>query len=104
MVAAEGFSFFSTGIRSLGATNAFLLMSLALFFAIIGAFSLAKHDFSSAFKWSGMTFVLVGLHYLIYVFYSYLVGMESFLMLAEIWTIPLLGLGLTMLLKSGKSN
>ncbi len=104
MIAADGFSFFFTGIRSLGATNAFLLMSLALLFAIIGAFSLAKHDFSSAFKWSGMTFVLVGLHYLIYVLYSYLVGMESFLMLAEIWAIPLLGLGLTMLLKSGKSN
>ncbi len=104
MVSSEGFSFFFTGIRSFGATNAFVLMSLALLFAIIGAFSIAKHDFSSAFKWSAMTFVLVGLHYLVYVIYSYLVGMESFLMLAEIWAIPLLGLGLTMLLQSRKSN
>jgi len=30
--------------------------------------------------------------------------MESFLMLSEIWAIPLLGLGLTMLMTPGKSN
>lgn len=97
MVMAEGFSFFFTGIRSLGAINAFALMSLALIFSITGAFSLVKQDFSSAFKWLGITFVLVGLHFLVYAVYSYLVGMVGFLMLSEIWAIPLLGLGLTML-------
>lgn len=104
MIAAEGFSLFFTGIRSLGAINAFVLMSLAVLFAIFGAFSLAKHKFGSVFKWFGMTFLLVGLHYLIYLFYSYLVSMERFLMLAEIWAIPLLGLGLAMLKNRGNQT
>ena len=100
MVSAEGFAFFFTGIRSLGATNAIVLMSFAVLFAIISARSLAKHDLNSASKWFGLTFLVVGVHYSIYVIYSFLVGMEHFLMLSEVWTIPLIGLGLTMLLKS----
>ena len=98
MAVTEGFSLFFNGVNSLGALNAFILMSLALVFSFFSAFSLAKKDFSSSFKWFGITFVMVGLHYLIYVVYSYLVGMEGYLMLAEIWAIPLLGLGLVMLI------
>ena len=97
MTLAEGFSFFTSGIRAIGALNAFVLMSLALGFSVYVAFLLIKGNIRSAFKWAGLVLVLVGLHFLIFVIYSYLVGIESFLMLAEIWTIPLLGLGLTML-------
>ncbi|HUU86432.1 MAG TPA: hypothetical protein VMX17_01595 [Candidatus Glassbacteria bacterium] len=99
MTVAEGFSVFFNGVRSLGALNAFILMSLALVFSVFAAFSLMKKDFSSSFKWLGITLVMVGLHYLINVAYSYLVGMEAYLMMAEIWAIPLLGLGLNMLRK-----
>ena len=98
MAVTEGFSLFFNGVNSLGALNAFILMSLALVFSFFSAFSLAKKDFSSSFKWLGITLVMVGLHYLIYVVYSYLVSMEAFLMLAEIWAIPLLGLGMVMLI------
>ncbi len=97
MAVAEGFAIFFNGIRSLGALSAFILMSLALVFSVSAAFSLVKKNFSSSFKWLGITLVMVGVHYLIFVIYSYLVGMEGFLMMTEIWTIPLLGLGLTML-------
>ena len=93
----EGFASIFTGIGALGAINSFVFMSLALVFAIVGAFWLVKQDFGSAFKWGGLALAMVGLHYLVYVVYSYLVGMLPFLMLAEIWAIPLLGLGLTML-------
>ena len=97
MTLAEGFSFFTSGIRAIGALNAFVLMSLALGFSVYVAFLLIKGNIQSAFKWGGLVLALVGLHFLVFVIYSYLVGIESFLMLAEIWTIPLLGLGLTML-------
>ena len=97
VIIAEGFGFIFTGFVSLGAINSLVLMSLALIFAIIGAFSLVKQNFRAAFKWLGITFVLVGLHYIIYVVYSFLVGMQDFLMIAEIWAIPLLGLGVAML-------
>jgi hypothetical protein len=99
MISVEGLPFFFTGIRSLGAINAIVLMSLGVLFAIFSARSFTKHDFNSASKCIGMTFSVVGLHYLIYVIYSFLVGMEHFLMLSELWAIPLLGLGLTLLLK-----
>jgi hypothetical protein len=96
-IIVDGFAFFSVGVNALGALNSLVLMSLALVFTVIGAFSLAKKDFRSSFKWLGLAFTLVGLHYLFYVLYSYFVGMLGFLVITEIWTIPLLGLGLTML-------
>ena len=83
------------GFISLGAINSLILMSLALFCAIIGAIFLGKKDFGSATKCAAKTLILGGVHHIIYIEYSFLVGMENFLMLAEIWTIPLLGLGLT---------
>jgi hypothetical protein len=92
----DGFAFFYVGMNALGALNSLVLMSLALIFSIIGAFSLAKQDLGSSFKWLGLAFTMVGLHYLVYVLYSYFVGMLGFLVIAEIWAIPLLGLGLTM--------
>jgi hypothetical protein len=99
MLIVEGFSFFFIGPRALGMVNAFALMSLALIFAFVGAFSMIKQDFSSANKWVGLTLAIVGLHYLFFLLYSYFVNILSFVMLAEIWAIPLLGLGLTMLRK-----
>jgi hypothetical protein len=96
-IIVEGFSFFYVGMNAFGALNSLVLMSLALIFSIIGAFSLAKQDFALSFKWLGLAFTLIGLHYLVYVVYSYLVGMLGFLVIAEIWAIPLLGLGLEML-------
>ena len=97
VLAAEGFGILFAGFVSLGAINSLVLMSLALIFAVVGAIFLAKQNFGSAFKWLGITFVLIGLHYVIYVVYSFLVNMVGFLILSEIWAIPLLGLGVAML-------
>lgn len=97
----DGFSFFSSGINALGALNSLILMSLALIFSCIGAFYLAKRNLNSTLKWLGLAFAMIGLHYIIFVVYSYLVGMLGFLVIAEVWTIPLFGLGITML--KGKS-
>jgi hypothetical protein len=96
MLAMEGTAFFSVPIRTIGVLNDFALMSLAIVFAVVGAFSLVKKK-SSAVRWLGLTLAIVGLHYLVYVVYSYYGGMLNFVMLAEVWAIPLLGLGVTML-------
>ena len=97
VIMLEGFGILFKGFVSLGALNSLILMSLALIFTIIGAFSLVKQNIGSAFKWLGSALVFIGLHYIIYVIYSFVVGMQGFLMIAEIWTIPLLGLGVVML-------
>jgi hypothetical protein len=96
MVAAEGIAFFSVAIRAVGALNGFVFMSLAVVFAIVGAFSLVKKK-RSAMRWLGLALAMVGLHYLVFVVYSYYGSMLNFALLAEVWAIPLLGLGLTML-------
>jgi hypothetical protein len=96
MVSVEGIAVFPIGIRAPGALSAFVLMSLALVFAVVGAFSLVKRK-SSAIRWLGLALALVGLHYLVFVAFSYFSNILNFAMLAEVWTIPLLGLGLSML-------
>ncbi len=96
MVSVEGIAVFPTGIRVPGALIAFVFMSLAVVFAAFGAFSLAKKE-SSAITWLGLALVLVGLHYLAFVIFSYFSNTLKFAMLAEVWAIPLLGLGLSML-------
>jgi hypothetical protein len=98
MIFVEGLSFFSLGIRALGAINSLVLMSVAVLFSVIAAYSLVKMRLKAAFNWGGLALALVGLHFLVFVFYSYLVGIMNYLMLAEIWTIPLLGLGVSIII------
>ena len=104
MVSLEGLAFFFSGIRSIGALNALILMSSALFFSGLGAYALSKKNFSSALRWIAVTFVLIGLHYAIFVAYSYAVGISNFLILSEIWAIPLFGLGLGIILTKSSST
>jgi hypothetical protein len=103
MVAIEGLGFFSVGLRTLGALTAFITMSLALVFSIAGAYSLAKGG-SSALKWLGLTFTMVGLYYLVYILYLYYTNMMGWVWLVDVWAIPLLGLGITLLVTKKREN
>jgi hypothetical protein len=96
MVAIEGFGFFSIGLRTIGSLTAFIIMSLALIFSLVGAYSLAKRR-GSALKWLGLALAMVGLYYLTYLLYSYYSNMMGWVWLVDVWTIPLLGLGITLL-------
>ena len=73
------------------------LGALGVIFAVISAAFLVKQNFGSAFKCVGLTLATVGLYYLLYAAYTFVVDKQSFSMLAEIWTIPLLGLGLSLM-------
>jgi len=96
MVSVEGIAVFPTGIMVPGALIALAFMPLAVVFAALGAFSFVEKN-SSAIKWLGLALTLVGLHYLVFVIFSYFSNILNFAMLAEIWAIPLLGLGLSLL-------
>ena len=81
------------------------LGGLPLIFAVIAAFFLVKQNFDSALKWAGIALTIVGLYHLLYGIFTFLVDMQSFLMLAEIWSVSLLGLGLALIrTKSNKRN
>lgn len=96
MISVEGIAIFPIGIRVPGVLISFAFMSLAVGFAVLGSFSLVKKKKSST-KLIGASLALVGLHYLVFVIFSYFSNMLNFAMLAEVWAIPLLGLGLSML-------
>ena len=65
MISADGLSVFFTGIRAVGSLNAFIVMSLAIIFSIIGVYYLLKRKRNPRF-WIGLSLVMVGLHYLVY--------------------------------------
>jgi len=98
MIAAEGISVFFSGIRAVGVLNAFIFMSLAVVFGVLGVYYLLKGK-KVGVKWAGLALCMVGLHYLIYLIYSYYGGMINFVMFVEVWAIPLLGLGISILRK-----
>jgi hypothetical protein len=96
MISAEGFSVFFSGIRAFGVLNALVLMPLAIFFSVFAAFRLINKK-KTAYRWLGLALFAVGLHYLLYVVYSYFGGMLAFVLLVEVWTIPLIGLGVSII-------
>jgi hypothetical protein len=73
-------------------------MSLAVVFGVLGVYYLQKIK-KIAIRWAGLALAMVGLHYLIYLVYSYYGGMISYVMIVEVWAIPLLGLGISILRK-----
>ena len=97
MISAEGIMFLLSGSRAVGFLNAVVFMSLAVAFAVVGAYSVTKKSKIYWTRWVGLALVMVGLHYVIYVVYSYFVGALNFVWLLDVWAIPLLGLGIYLL-------
>jgi hypothetical protein len=92
MIVEDGVGVFFSGIAGIGALNAFVFMSLAVIFSVVSTIYFVKQKLRSAFTWLALALVMVGLHYAIYVVYSYYVNALSSIMLIDVWTIPLLGL------------
>lgn len=102
MILTEGIQFLFSGIISIGALNALVFMSFAVLFAIIGAYSLVRHK-DTVRRWIALSLLMVGLHYTIFLVYSYMTNSLNSVWLVDIWTIPLIGLGLVTL-KVKKTN
>ena len=98
MISIDGLSVFFTGIRAVGSLNAFIVMSLGLVFGVLSVYHLLNGR-KIGVRWAGLALVMVGLHYLIYLVYSYFGGMIDFVLLVEVWAIPLLGLGISIVRK-----
>jgi len=95
MASVEGIAVFPNGIITPGTLLASIFMSLALVFAVFGAFSLVKRKVTSI-RWIGLALAVVGLHYLVFVVFSYFSNILDFAMLAEVWAIPILGIRVSM--------
>lgn len=96
MAVSEGVTFLFMGLGTLGFLNTLLLMPCAIGLATLGGYYLSIQKKSQATLLFGLASTAVGLHYVIYVFYSYFSGALKFALLTDVWTIPFLGLGLSM--------
>jgi len=98
MIYTEGLAFLENINVSIGFFTSTLLMTLALVFAAYAAFLLFKRRQLKARLHVGVAFVLVGFHYFFYAAYCFYVGLSfDWLMLVDIWAIPLLGLGIAII-------
>lgn len=105
MATIMGVQFLLTGTPSIAFLNAAVLLSSGLAFALAGFVYLLKRGSNLlTVKLFALSLALVGTHFLIYLVYSVLAGALKSVMLVEIWTVPLLGLGLSIFFAVSKSK
>ncbi len=102
-IALIGGEFLLRGATSWGFLGSLTTLSLAVFFAFIGATFLMANKGESVW-WFGLALVMIGLHYAIYLGYSFLVGDLDSAMQLDIWTLPFLGLGISLLRTRTQKN
>ncbi len=105
MVEIAGLTFLFQGISAFGFLNSIVTLSLSLIFAIAGCYYLPnKDDRKLSTKLFGTALILLGLHFIIYILYSVVVGASVYSVLViEVWPVTVLGLGLSMLLGINKT-
>ena len=100
MISLDNLVFLIEGIRVIGFFNASVIMPIAVVLAFVAAFYTAKHNMLML-PWVGASLAVTGLHYALYVVYSYFTNSMNYALLVDVWTLPLLGLGLTLLFNYG---
>jgi hypothetical protein len=88
-----------SGITLFGFLNTAVTLTLSLVIAMAGSYLLIKgSNLKRATQLIGIAILLFGLHFALYVTYCWFApGAWAFVLLTEIWPIPLLGLGIGML-------
>ena len=92
----EGVQFLLTGITAIGFLPSITTLSLSVVFAIVGALKLSKNR-NNAIRWFGLSTIMLGAHFIIYLLFNAYVDMLDFAILTEVWAVSLLGLGLSII-------
>jgi hypothetical protein len=95
-IAVIGSEFLLRGATAWGFLVSLTAMSLAVVFAIPGAYFLAKNK-GEAMWWFGLSLTMIGIYYAVYVAYSFTSSNLDSAMQIDVWTLPFIGLGLSML-------
>lgn len=103
MIAVVGSGFLLTGAASWPFLVSLIAMSLGIVFAVAGAHLLAKNQ-GEATKWFGLSLAMIGLHYIVYLLYSFLSGNLDPAMAIDLWALPFLGLGITLFRTKAPKN
>ena len=104
MTASTDISFLLTGINAFGFFSTIITLSLAVFSAAAGYYFLSKkgNDELSA-KLFAVALILVGVNFVNFLLVTAVTNAWRFVLLTEIWPITFLGLGVSMLKRSGAS-
>ncbi len=87
-----------SGITLLGFLNAIITLSLSIAFAFTGLHALLRKDNQKrSIKFFALALIMLGLYFVIFIFYSVVTNTLSSMFLVEIWPVTLLGLGIGML-------
>ena len=88
-----------SGTTALGFLNTAITLTSSLAFAIAGSYMLVKrNNHKLALRLIGLAILMFGLYFAFYIVYSWFApGTWAFVMLTEIWPVPLIGLGIGML-------
>jgi hypothetical protein len=95
-IAVIGSSFLLRGATSWGFLVSLTAMSLAVIFAIPGAYFASKND-SESIRWFGLSLVMIGVYYIVYIAYSWTSSNLDSAMQIDVWTIPFVFLGIALL-------
>jgi hypothetical protein len=96
MIAMLGSSFLLIGVSSWGFLGSMITMSLGVVFAVFGGYLLAKNNGESVW-WFGLSLIMVGINYVIYLAYVFSASSLDFALPLDIWTLPFIGLGVSLL-------
>jgi hypothetical protein len=102
-IAVIGTEFLLRGATSWGFLVSLTAMSLAVVFAIPGAYYLAKNKGESVW-WLGLSIVMIGIYYVVYVIYSATSSNLDSAMQIDVWTLPFVALGLALLRRKAPKN
>ena len=97
----EGLTFLFAEETGILAWNGLILMTLGVVFAFLGGFYFLRKN-KESLKWMSFSLIMVGLHYLVYLIYHVYIDSLISVWLLDVWTVALLGLGLSIL--KSKSN
>jgi len=100
MTAVESINWLLTFPRNMGFLNTITNLSLAVVFAVMGVHHvLRKRDVTKTARLWGLASIFLSTHIIIYVLYCANFGVLNFIQFGELWTIPLLGVGIYLVLK-----
>jgi hypothetical protein len=97
MAQTGGLAFLLSGVASLGFLNSAITLSFAVVLAVAGFYALLRKKEKLSLRLIALALILVGLHFILFIVYSAVTNSWRWVLLTEIWPIPLLGLGLSLL-------
>lgn len=98
MIHIEGIGSLISNVTSLSFLNSIITLSLSLIFAVAGFYTMHKKGNKRlSTRLIAVALIMLGLHFVIFIFYSAIINAWNWILVTEVWPIVLLGLGFSML-------